>query len=315
MTTRTVVNHRNKSNGKVRGKATTVDATVLDLAPVETVTVVMPEMETAPPAETAPKTEAAPPVEPAPEAEAKATAEAPAPSATGESGETEEQPPKTPVPHSPQSEAIQKFLAESDDRLAGLEDAEEPLASLLPAAGISVERLAGVRDLYGAAQGSVTARGGAMVAEITATIDMQRARQQATIGMSAFRQVSRTIFPDAIVDRDARLALLLDAPMPDDVTIFVDRSRDVLAAARQDGRAVRLAAGGYDSQRLDALEALIDALDLLYRARRQAHRAAVDATTARNAAVGDLRTAMRQLRVEVAALLRAHPEVNPPADF
>ena len=29
----------------------------------------------------------------------------------------------------------------------------------------------------------------------------------------------------------------------------------------------------------------------------------------------EVRTAVRQLRSEVAAILRAHPEVNPPADF
>lgn len=314
MTTRTVVNHRNKRNGKVGSKAATVDAALVDRAPAETVTMVMAETDTAPPAETAPQTKAAPPAESASKP-VKATSEAPAPSATGESTETEEQPPKTPVPHNLQSEAIQTFLAESDDRLAGLEDVGEPLASLLPTIGISAERLAGVRNLYNATQGTVGTRSSAMVAEATATIDMQRVRQQVTSGMSALRQVARTLFPDEFIDRDARLALQLDKPLPDRITFLVDRSRDVLAAARQDGCATRLAAAGYDSQRIDALEALIDALDLLYRARRQAHQAAVDATTLRNNSVDELRTAMRQLRVEVAALLRAHPEINPPADF
>ena len=186
---------------------------------------------------------------------------------------------------------------------------------MLPASGISAERLADVRNLYDAAQGAVGTRSGSMVAEMTATIDMQRARQQVVIGMSALRQVSRTIFPDEIIDRDVRLALQLDKRIPGRITLLVDRCRDVLAAARQDGCATRLAAAGYDSQRIDALEALIDALDLLYRARRQAHKAAVDATTARNTGVDELRTAMRQLRVEVSAILRAHPEVNPPTDF
>ncbi len=284
-------------------KATPVDAASADPVTPEVVTGMTPEAAPVLPVGTA---EAAPP--------AATAAPTPAPQATGESTEPVV-PPKPPVERNLQSIEIQDFLAESDDTLAGLEEVGEPMASLLPANGITEERLAGVRDHYDAAQGAVGARGDAMAAESRATIVLQNGLRQATIGMSALRQIGRTLFPDAVADRDARLALQLDKPMPDRITHFVDRSRKVLAAARQEAHAPRLAAAGYDAERLDGLEALIDALDLLYRARRQARQAAVDATTTRNATVAELRTAMRQLRVEVAAILRAHPEVNPPADF
>ena len=303
MTTRSVANHRNKRNGKVESKAATVDAATLDTATQEAVTVVTPEAAPAPPANAT-----------AVAAPAATVTQAPAPVAT-EAPTQPVEPPKPPVEPALQSQAIQEFLVEADDRLAGLEEVGEPLASLLPANGITDERLAAVRDLYDATQNAVTDRGGAMVTESTATIAMQRGFRQATIGMSALRQIGRTLFADVVADRDARLALQLDKPLPDRIPIFVDRGRAVLAAARQEAHAPRLAAGGYDSQRIDALAALLDALDLLYRERRQAHQAAINATTTRNATVGELRTAMRQLRVEVAAVLRAHPEVNPPADF
>ena len=129
------------------------------------------------------------------------------------------------------------------------------------------------------------------------------------------RQVGRTVFPDPVADRDARLNLALDQPIPGTIMLFIDKGLGVLAKAKQEPQAARLAAAGFDEERIDELIALFNALDLLYAARRQARQAAKDATVARDATVAEVRTAVRQLRLEVAAILRAHPEVNPPADF
>ena len=238
----------------------------------------------------------------------------PGPAATEEPPPPEE-PVKPPIKHSRQSEKIRRYLAATDDRLTGLEMVGEPMSSLLVAHRITAQRLAGLRSLYANSQAAVNGRDDAMLAEAQTVIDMQRALRQMTVAFGAFRHVGRILFPDPVADRTAQLAFYLDDGIPESINLLIDRAHSVLAAARQEPQASRLAPAGYDSERLDEIEALVDALDLLYKARRQARQVAIDMTVVRNETVAELRTAMHQLRVEVAAILRAHPEVNAPADF
>ena len=97
--------------------------------------------------------------------------------------------------------------------------------------------------------------------------------------------------------------------------LFLDKGLGVLAKAKQEPQASRLAVAGFDEERVDELIALFNVLDILYAARRQARQVAKDATVARDATIAEVHTAVRQLRFEVAAILHADPEVNPPADF
>jgi len=296
-----------KANGKVNGKAATLDAAAIAEIMAQLRAVEPTEVEVEAPVDAKPESQAAP-------APAPTTTEAePAPSATGET--TEEQPPKAPITHNPQREAYYIFLGKSDNMLYGLETVGEPMASLLAANRITPERLADVRTKLEAAYSSIDTRGDAMGAEATTVIALQRALGLAQISYANLRQVGRTVFADPVADHDARLNLALDQPIPGTTMLFIDKGRGVLAKAKQEPQATRLAAAGFDEERIDELIALFNALDQLYAARRQARQAAKDATVARDTTVAEARTAVRQLRLEVAAILRAHPEVNPPADF
>ena len=310
MATRNGMHHHQKGNGKVATVATAGQEVALvevaaPPAPVPATTAAAPVLEPDP-AVVAPV--------PAPATAAVVPAPVPGPAATEEPPPPEE-PVKPPITHSRQSEKMRRFLAATDDRLTGVEMVGEPLSSLLVAHRITPQCLAGLRGLYAGAQAAMNGRDDAILAEAQTIIDMQRALRQMTVVFGAFRHVGRILFPDPVTDRTAQLAFYLDDGIPESINLMIDRAHSVLAAARQEPQASRLAPAGYDSERLDEIEALVDALDLLYKARRQARQVAIDMTAVRNATVAELRTAMHQLRVEVAAILRAHPEVNAPADF
>ncbi len=302
MTTRNG-NHHHRSNGKAATVATAVQE-ITAVEPADRPAPVPDAAATPPGSETAVLEPAGAPVTGGPGV--AATEEPPPPP---------EEPVKPPGKRGRQDTKTLVLLAETDDRLTGLEMADEPLPSLMAAHRITTERLAGVRVLYDNAQNTVSTRDTSMIAEAGAIIDMQRALRQTNVVFGSFRHVGRILFPDPVADRTAQLAFQLDEDASSRINLFIDRGRRVLIAARKEPQASRLAAAGYDSERLDEIEAHFDALDLLYEARCKARQAAINATTARNAAVAELRVAMHQLRVEVAAILRAHPEVNAPANF
>ncbi len=238
---------------------------------------------------------------------------APAPVATGE--ETPPEPPRPPIVRHPQPEELLFYIGKADNFLKGLGAAEEPLASLLAANRITVERVAAAIAQLEATQAAMATRANAMLVESTAVIAMQRAYELAMIAYGTFRQVGRTVFSDREADRNVRAALWLDLPIPGQIMLFVDTGREVLAVAKQEPQVTRLAAAGYDAERIDETLALFSALDMLYDARQTAHLAAKNATEARNATEANLRTTIRQLRLEVSAVLRANPGVNAPVGF
>ncbi|MCB0153105.1 MAG: hypothetical protein KIT77_28650 [Caldilinea sp.] len=238
---------------------------------------------------------------------------APAPVATGE--ETPPEPPRPPIVRHPQPEELFLYIGKADNFLKGLGAAEEPLASLLAANRITPERVAEAIAQLEASQAATDTRWQFMLAESTAVIAMQRGHNLAQIAYGTFRQVGRTVFSDREADRNVRATLWLDLPIPGQIMMFLDTGRKVLAMAKQEPHVTRLAAAGYDAERIDETLALFNALDMLYDARQAAHLAAKNATETRDATVADLRTTIRQLRLEVSAILRANPGVSAPVGF
>lgn len=302
MKTNGVSTNHHKHNGKANGHAATLEAEPA-VAPIPTLADVLESVPVAPaaPMEAAPVADVAPPM---------ATEET-----TGgdESGGEPEQ--KTPIVRNLQPERYYVFIGESDNFIKGLAGAGEPMASLLPSYGITPERLAAVIAQLEASQGSIDARTQGMLDESRAVIAMQRAQGQAEIAFTNFRQVGRSVFDDKVSDRDARLALALDLRIPTTIMLFLDKGRSALAFARQEPQITRLAAAGFTTERIDDMLALFDALDMLYDARQVAQQAAKHATRFRDATLRDFERVMRQLRADVSALLRAHPEVDAPTGF
>ncbi len=302
MKTNGVSTNHHKHNGKANGHAATLEAEVV-VAPIPTLADVVESAPVAPaaPVEAAPAANVAPPM---------ATEES-----TGgdESGGEAEQ--KTPVVRNLQPERYYVFIGQSDNLLKGLAGAGEPMASLLPSYGITPERLAAVIAQLEGSQGSIDTRTQAMLDEARAVIDMQRAQGQAEIAFTNFRQVGRIVFGDKVADRDARLALALDLRIPTTIMLFLDKGRSALAFARQEPQITRLAAAGFTAERIDETLALFDALDMLYDARQAAQKVAKHATRSRDTTLRDFERVMRQLRADVSALLRAHPEVDAPVGF
>ncbi len=294
-----VSTNHHKHNGKVNGHAATLEAeAAVALAP-DPAGVQAPVPLPAP-AVAAPAADGVPPV---------ATEEP----TGGESGGEAE--PKAPAVRNPQPERYYVFLGESDNFIKGVAGAGEPMASLLPAYGITPERLADAIAQLEGSHASIDGRTQAMLDEARAVIVMQHAQLLAEIAFTNFRQVGRTVYSDAIRDRDARLALALDQRIPTTIMLFLDKGRSALAFARQEPQITRLAAAGFTTERIDETLALFNALDTLYDARQVAQQAAKCATRARDATLRDFQRVMRQLRADVKALLRAHPEIDPPVGF
>jgi len=299
-----------RRNGKVHRKArhkVHSNGTVQD-ADAKAAPVAVGEAQAAAPVETsvpapAPTQDVPPPV----------TEQPVAPGATGE--ETPPEPPRPPIVRHPQPEEFHLFIGKADNFLKGLGAAEEPLASLLAANRITPERVAEALAQLQASQDAMAARAHFMLAESTAVIAMQRGHELAVIAYGTFRQVGRTVFSDREADRNMRAALWMDLPIPRQIMLFLDTGREVLAMAKQEPQVTRLAAAGYDAERIDETLALFNALDTLYDARQAAQQAAKNATEARDATVADLRKTIRQLRLEVSAVLRANPGVNAPVGF
>lgn len=296
MATRTATSKHVTSNGRMNGTAATLERAAAEaVAPAN-----------APPVEG---------VEEAPVAHAPAEVVPPSTvqSSTVEPEQTEE--PKAPAVHSAQMEEHYLFIGTSDNFLKGLRAAPEPLASLLVANRITPERLTAANSLLETGQGSLVTRSQKMLDESAAVIAMQHALGLTEIGYSTLRQVARTVFGDEVADRDSRRVLGLDEKFPPSILLLLEKGSVVLGFAKQEPQASRLAAVGYDEERIDELLALFAALDLLYDARQAAHQEAINATRARDETMESLRTVIRQLRLEVTGILRAHPEVNPPAGF
>lgn len=251
---------------------------------------------------------------PASAATAPAAPASTAPDAAG-AAKSEPAPPRKKRRYNLQREDYASLLARIDDQLQGLEVANPLLRALLAEHGVTAEVLAARRAQYDAAQAEMSNRIIVAAAEASTVIAMNQARHAAEIAYGTFRQTARVAFPDRTDAADIYLALQLTEAIPEATTLFVDRARLVLQAAQCEPIAGGLAAATFDAVRVADVLAAIEALDAAYKARRQAHAAAVAATRKRNDTVRALRRAMRPIALAVSAVLRLHPTVNRPADW
>ena len=107
-----------------------------------------------------------------------------------------------------------------------------------------------------------------------------------------------------------RKALGAGGPLPEETKSFVTTARAAYSAARQPAYASALAKMTYDTARLDAAVANLDALDAAESAYLTAMGAAADALRVRNQAAHDLATWIRKFRRIAAAALRNQSEMR-----
>lgn len=106
-----------------------------------------------------------------------------------------------------------------------------------------------------------------------------------------------------------RRALGLDIRFPDKTRLYIDLTREIVRASRQEPYATLLANIEIDEAYLDDIEARVDVLEMLYGARQRASHAAVQATNARDEGFRNPRQLARVLTARMNALLRTHPEI------
>lgn len=195
--------------------------------------------------------------------------------------------------------------------LEGLADVDDGFRVLMADHGLTAERLATADGLNRAAYATVAARRQADAALVAAAVAQRTAYRQCRTAIVAFRQVLRTV----IRDDAGRIALALDEPLPDALMGFAVVSAEALEAARQEPHAALLGMVGYDAGRIASLQALLDDFTLLAARHRAAQKAASRATAVRDVAVQEVRVVLRQIKVEVNALLRRFPHLSVPTGF
>ncbi len=266
----------------------------------------------------APAEQVAPSAAPAPTVQ---TPTAPAPSATGEptgeegtgesGGESGETPPTTPHVRHRQSQWQIERLEALRLMLGGIAGADEVFRTAMAEAGLLATYLTEAETKLANAETAVEARHTATAAALMATEARERAELQVRASYTAFRQVCRTLFPNAA----ARMALKLDEAIPRDQVGLRRQVEMALATAEGEPHASQLAAATYGADRIVALRALLGALDTLIGAQAAAQHAAKQATTVRDAAVRDVILVSRQIQAEVTALLRRYPHLTAPVGF
>lgn len=212
-------------------------------------------------------------------------------------------------PRHTQSVAQAALAAAVGEMLAGLQMADEPLRTLLEQDGITTACIAACTAQHAAALAARDARQQAMAAEKQAVATLAAAFDHAYWGMTALRQVARTVFTGAA----AYVALGLNEEMPHSTALFVNEVRRVLATAQQAPYAATLATVAYSTPRLQAMQREIDAVEAAYSTRCEAGQRAQQATLVRDVEFATLSRLARQVRVQVKAVLRRNPEAARPA--
>jgi len=256
------------------------------------------------------------PVAPAPAApvrEPAAPAQGVAPSAQVEPKQesTGEETPPAPIVRHNQDYAQQLKLIELRNLVDGVESVPEPLHALLEAQGITSAYLATCRSYGDLQDAAIATRRQAIANKILAVQEQERADAFARFTYAALRKVTRTLLRNTADE----IALGLDEEVPVRTDLFLTTARHAVATAKQEPYASLLAGATVGADRLEAMEGALDALTTLIHMRQNAEQAAIEATRARNAAADDVRRAARQLRVEIGAVLRQHPEITPPVWF
>ncbi|MBE2236923.1 MAG: hypothetical protein IAE81_03980 [Caldilineaceae bacterium] len=196
-------------------------------------------------------------------------------------------------------------------QLSSLRTANEAMAALLAAQGVSAEHLANLQAQLEEAEQSIDVRQEAIAAEQAAIAHVQRLFADATESLSVLRQVGRAV----ALSEAAHTDLHLDEPLPHSIDLFLPLARRSLSRAQQEPYATLLADATYTPARVATALAQVDALEAAIAARQQAHEVALKARQARDRTMTVLRRAMRPLRVQMKKILRSHPEMIRPAGF
>ena len=208
----------------------------------------------------------------------------------------------------------QKQLARLDEvawMLNGLTTADAAFQSAMAGAGLMEEYLAECNARYAAAEQAVEARHRAMIDALTATEALAAANFQARAAYSAFRQVARTV----VTSSSGQAALDLDEATPADRTAFLRTAAAALTTAQDEPYALLLQAATFGPERVAATLAMLDVLATAATVQAAAQHRARLTTQARDAAVRELGTVARQIKVEVKTLLRRNPQLSPPVGF
>ncbi len=208
----------------------------------------------------------------------------------------------------------QRQLAQLNDvaqMLNGLATADEAFQAAMAGGGLLEGYLAECNARYVAAEQGIAARHQAMVDALAATEALATVDLQARAAFSAFRQVARTV----MTSHSAWTALKLDEPIPDHRALFVQVAEGVLTAAQGEPYATLLGTATFGPARIAATLAMLDALEQAQTAQVAAQHRARTATLARDAAMRQLTTMARQIRVEVRMLLRCNPHLRAPVGF
>lgn len=195
--------------------------------------------------------------------------------------------------------------------LTGLQTADNALASRLEEHHVTAALVAACLGKLEVAEQKIEVRQQAIAIEEAAVTAQHQAYESARRSLAAFRAVART----ALTESAAQTTLRLNEPMPNSIDLFVDMAQRTLATAQQEPYTTLLAATTLPAERAAALHAQVELLADAVTARKMAHRAALDACQMRDAAVQSLRHTVRPLKVEVALILKEHPEIGRPVGF
>lgn len=204
-----------------------------------------------------------------------------------------------------------EYVVELRQLLTGLQAANGALALRLEAHRVTAALLAECLAQLELTEQTIEVRQQAIAAEEAAVIAQNQAYESARSSLAAFRVVART----ALTESAAQTMLRLNEAMPNGIDLFVDMAQRTLTIAQQEPYATLLAATTLPAERAAALHAQVERLATAVTARKVAHRTARDACKARDAAVRTLRHTVRPLKVEVALILKQHPEIGRPVGF
>lgn len=204
-----------------------------------------------------------------------------------------------------------RVVAEVGQMLEGLRTCDAALQAHLAENGITAACVTNCTALHAAALAATEARQQAMAAERAAVTALEAAMAQALTSIMTLRQVARTVFKG----QAAAVALGLNDEMPRMAGLFINEARRTLAAAQQAPYTATLATVAYEAERVQEIETEVDAVEAALAVREAAQGRAMAATNARDLAMMQLRRGAHQLRLQVKAVLRRHPEWPRPGGF
>lgn|GEM_PF-1568235 len=190
---------------------------------------------------------------------------------------------------------------------------EPAMATLLAERGVTPAYLTGLEAQLEVARLALDVRQGAMKAEQDAIDAMERGRVTVQDALGTLRLVARTVVAEG-ADGDLT-QLHLNDPLPRSTDLLIVQARAAFEGAQSEPYASLLATAAYSPAAVETALNALTVLEQLILARGLTHRAAMQATEARNRAVRDLRRAVRPLRAQMRAVLRRHPEFVAPYGF